>query len=168
MHPLLAPSAPGCRLLGVAALARHSLRFHSRSADPRDRSGKCNALRTGRAGDVVHGVVFQMHEQHRPEIGGSGGGYRWVQVRVTLAAGPVEAQALIADPAWIDPSLIPYDWHLAVIGSGARIHGLPADYQARLRSVATQPDPDRRRANRFFEFARGTRKIRPFFRKPRA
>jgi hypothetical protein len=41
------------------------------------------------------------------------------------------------------------------------------EYQARLRSIASVPDPDRERAARHFEIARGTGKIRPFFRKPR-
>jgi len=165
MHPLLGPVAPGCRLLGPALLIRHSLRFHTRAADLRDDSGKCDALHTGRASDVVHGVLFQLHDQHRGHLDRSG--YRGVDVRVTMTSGMVDARTLVADPEWIDSGLLPFDWYLALIGSGARIHGLPADYQARLRAVPSRSDPDRKRASRFLEIARGTRKIRPFFRRPR-
>lgn len=167
MHPLLGPVGPGCRLLGAAALNRYSLRFHGLSADPRDRSGKCDALHTGRAGDVVHGVVFQLQEPQRDQLMTSRPGYHGVDVRVQMDTGLVDAMAMVAEPARIDPALLPYDWHVALVGSGARIHGLPAEYQARLRTVPARSDPDRKRAARFLEIARGTRKIRPFFRRPR-
>ncbi len=165
MHPLLGPAGPGCRLLGPASLIRYSLRFHTCGTDPRDDSAKCDAFHTGRASDVVHGVVFQLHEQYHEHLDRSG--YRSMDVRVAMASGMVDARTLVADPQWIDPGLLPFDWYLALIGSGARIHGLPADYQARLRAVSSRPDPDRKRAARFLEIARGTRKIRPFFRRPR-
>lgn len=166
MHPLLGPGGPGWRMLGPAALSRHSLRFHARSRDAGDDSGKCDALHTGRAGDVVHGIVFLAHDQRRQELEQPGGGYLATQVRVSLPTGTADAWIRVADPAWIDPGLVPFDWYVALVGSGARIHGLPADYQARLRTVVTRPDRDRDRAARFLEIARGTRKIRPFFRRP--
>lgn len=167
MHPLLGPAAPGCRLLGVASLARYSLRFHRCSPDSTDDSGKCDALYTGRAGDIVHGVLFQIHERRvRPDR--SGRGRRSVPVRVMAETGMRDAWIQVADPLWIDPARLPFDWYMALVGSGARIHGLPASYQARLRVVGTRIDPDRKRAAGFFEIARGTRKIRPFFRRPLA
>lgn len=168
MHPLIGPATPGCSLLGPASLTRHSLRFHTRSADPRDESGKCDAYYTGRVSDVVHGIVFRMNEQRIAQMERSSEGYRAIDVRVCLQAGMADVRTLVADSEWVDPSLLPFDWYLALIGSGARIHGLPAGYQSRLRSVATRVDPDRKRTARFLEIARGTRKVRPFFRKPRA
>ncbi len=99
---------------------------------------------------------------------GEGRGYQERTVRVELESEISDATVFVADPRRIDESLLPYDWYLAVIGSAARIHGLPAGYQARLRAVSTIIDPDRERAARNLEVARGSRKIRPFFRAPRA
>lgn len=171
MHPVVfGISAPGCRFLGIASLARHSLRFHKRSGDPGDPSGKCDAYYTGRIGDAVHGIVFQIHERFRPQIEegwADGCGYRPVSVHVSIGPDNLEVQARVADPDWIDARLLPFDWYVALIGSGARIHGLPAAYQTRLRKVRSVSDPDTRRSARNFDIARGTAKIRPFFRRPR-
>lgn len=172
MHPL----QPGVRnlggtVLGPASLVRHSLRFHRRSDVPTDGSGKCNAFRTGRASDVVHGVLYQVHEQHRVRLADlhpEDGGCRVGTVRVALGPDTSEAAIHVADPDWIDETLLPYDWYVAVIGSAARIHGLPTAYQARLRTVTTVADADRERSARYFEMAQGSRKIRAFFRAPRA
>lgn len=51
--------APSSRAVGVAQLPEYVLKFHKRS---KDGSGKCNALFTGVATDVVFGVVFEMPE----------------------------------------------------------------------------------------------------------
>lgn len=172
MHPvLLGVRVRGCRLLGVASLIRYDLRFHKRSADPDDPSAKCDAFYTGRAGDAVHGVVFQIHGQNRARLDeewGESRGYRVASVRVSMECGTHEALASVADPDWIDENLLPYDWYVALIGSGARIHGLPAAYQSRLRTVRSMPDPDAERSARSLEIARGSRKVRSFFRRPRA
>ena len=172
MHPLrLGLRTPSCRLVGVAALVRHSLRFHKRAGDAGDVSGKCDAFYTGRAQDAVHGVLFRVHESERERLDdaeGNGFGYQGVTVRVVCDEGTVDAYSFVADPDWIDEGLRPYDWYIAIVGSGARIHGLPPAYQARLRTVPSIRDPDRERAARYFEIARGSRKIRPFFKSPRA
>jgi gamma-glutamylcyclotransferase (GGCT)/AIG2-like uncharacterized protein YtfP len=171
MHPLrLGLRTPSCRVVGVASLVRYSLRFHKRAGAAGDFSGKCDAFYTGRAQDTVHGVLFRVHEperRHLDEAEGKGSGYHGVTLRVIGEEGAVDAYSYVADTNWIDEALLPYDWYVALVGSGARIHGLPAGYQAKLRAVESLRDPVRDLAERFFEIARGTRKIRPFFRRPR-
>lgn len=172
MHPLrLGLRTPSCLVVGPATLLRHSLRFHKRAGAEGDVSGKCDAFYTGRAQDAVHGVLFRVHEperEHLDEAEGNGFGYHGVTLRVNSSEGALDAYGYVADQDWIDEGLLPYDLYVALVGAGARIHGLPAGYQARLRAVSSIRDPDRERAERFFEIARGTRKIRPFFRRPRA
>jgi gamma-glutamylcyclotransferase len=172
MHPLELGLAAGvCSVQGPGMLMRHSLRFHTRSAATTDVSGKCDACRTGRAGDAVHGVLYSIRESQRQrlaELRREGRGYAAAQVRVVAGAEGVDALAFLAEPDWIDGDLIPYDWYVAIIAGGARIQGLPAAYQARLRTVQTMVDRDRQRAARQFEIARGSPKIRSFFRTPRA
>ncbi|UCC14871.1 MAG: gamma-glutamylcyclotransferase [Gammaproteobacteria bacterium] len=171
MHPVrLGLRTPSCRVLGNASIARHTLRFHKRSMTPGHVSGKCDAHYTGRASDVVHGVLYEVHvheRRHLDEAEGAGTGYHGVDLSVTIEDESKEAYSFVADKSWIDGSLLPYDWYVAIVSSGARIHGLPMEYQARLRSVPSIPDPDRKRAERYFDIARGTRKIRPIFKKPR-
>ena len=143
MHPAwLGLRSPGCVSLGNAVLRRHALRFHVPATAATDHSGKCDAFYTGRAGDAVHGVVLQVQEQYRERIHeayGEGRGYQERTVRVELESEISDATVFVADPRRIDESLLPYDWYLAVIGSAARIHGLPAGYQARLRAVPSAP-----------------------------
>lgn len=172
MHPLMLDIRnAGLSVQGPAVLMRHSLRFDIRSAGPDDASAKCDALYTGRASDSIHGVVYQIHQQYRDQLGAArreGSGYSAARATVGLATGPVEALFFTAEPAWREENLLPYDWYVAVIASGARIQGLPAVYQARLRAQRTMRDPDQDRARRNFQIARGSRKIRALFRTPRA
>jgi hypothetical protein len=171
MHPLeLGLTASVCSVQGPAVLSRHSLRFHTRSASVTDVSGKCDAFRTGRAGDAVHGVIYHIPESQRQrlaELRREGRGYALAPVRVVAGLEGVDAVTFLAEPDWIDGALLPYDWYVAIIAGGARIQGLPAAYQARLRTVKTMVDRDRQRAAGKFEIARGSRKIRSFFRTPR-
>lgn len=172
MHPLcLGLPASGCSVQGPAKLIRHSLRFHTRSRSATDISGKSDAHRTGRAGDAVYGVLYQIQESQRErlaELRREGEGYGAASVRVAVGLEAVDALTFLAEPDWIDGGLLPYDWYVAVVAGGARIQGLPAAYQARLRTVETMVDADRQRAASNFEIARGSRKIRSFFRTPRA
>ena len=171
MHPLELGLAAGvCSVQGPAVLMRHSLRFHTRSASATDVSGKCDAHRTGLAADTVHGVLYHIQESQRPrlaELRREGRGYKAARVRVVAGPEAVDALSFLAEPEWIDGDLLPYDWYVAIIAGGARIQGLPAAYQARLRTVQTLVDKDRQRAAGKFEIARGSRKIRSFFRTPR-
>lgn len=162
--------SPGCVSLGNAVLRRYALRFHVPAAAATDHSGKCDAFYTGRAGDAIHGVVLQVQEQYWEKIRAAhreGSGYQERTVRVHLGSEILEAMIFMAEPRCIDEHLLPYHWYLAVIASAARIHGLPAAYQARLRAVPTVVDPDRERAARNLEIARGSRKVRPFLKAPR-
>ena len=48
---------PAAEVIGTAALAGHTLRFHKAG---RDGSAKCDAFFTGSRRDTIHGVVFRI------------------------------------------------------------------------------------------------------------
>jgi gamma-glutamylcyclotransferase (GGCT)/AIG2-like uncharacterized protein YtfP len=150
---------PSCACVDRARLPGHTLRFHKRSRLADDRSGKCNAHATGDEHDVIHGVVYRisLHEQAALDHAeGEGRGYDRVSRTVVYGTSVLEAQTYLAQEDWIDETLRPFDWYLALVSSGARIQGLPRLYQKTLRSVEAWSDPDRRRADRHFALARGT------------
>jgi len=138
--------APSARAVGVAALPRRELRFHKRS---RDGSAKCDAVPTGRAGDAVHGAVFELDESDWPALDraeGRGAGYERSALEIEWQGAPVEAY--LAQAGFIEPALLPYSWYVELVVAGARQHGLPAEYVARLERQASMPDPDREREAR--------------------
>ena len=130
------------RALGVARLAGYTLRWNKRSTDG---SGKCDIVPV--AGDEVLGVVYELDERKIKDldrIEGVGAGYDRADVRVELGGEAVTACAYIATQ--VDDTLLPYDWYRHLVLAGARQHGLPAAYIARLGDQRFQVDPDAGRA----------------------
>jgi hypothetical protein len=125
----------------------HALHFHKRS---RDGSGKCNIVRAENR--AVHGVVFDVDAREvdaLDEAEQRGRGYERCDVRVHGPSASVEAFAYVAQPAYVDDALLPYEWYLALVLAGAREHGLPADYVAGLDAVRSYPDPNEARRRRY-------------------
>jgi len=128
--------APSARVVGRADLLDHELRVHKRA---RDGSAKCNVVPC--RGAVVHGVLFALDDDEdwvtldRAE--GCGAGYE----RATLVIAGQSAQLYIAQSEYIDESLLPFTWYLDLVVGGAREHGLPPDYIARLEGHAATCDP---------------------------
>ncbi len=139
--PRLRARTPSARVLQVAALPGHALRFHKAS---RDGSAKCDAFHTGRPGDRVLGVVFTIARAEKPLLDrheGLGNGYeeKWAELHV---AGGGRLRAVLYWATHIDPSLRPYHWYKAHVLHGARQHGLPPRYVAAIERVPAVPDPD--------------------------
>ncbi|MGM0633527.1 MAG: gamma-glutamylcyclotransferase family protein, partial [Pseudomonadota bacterium] len=80
---------PTARLIDVAVLSAHSLRFHKSSPDG---SGKCDAFHTGNPGDRVMGGIFAVHPDEKPvldEAESLGVGYDEKRVAVQTLGGEV-------------------------------------------------------------------------------
>ncbi len=138
---------PSAEFVTVAALSEHVLRWHK--IGRMDRSGKCDAMFTGRPEDLVWGVVFRIRLAERSrldEAEGLGAGYEERLVSVCAAAGPLEVQLYYATN--IDSSLAPFDWYKRFVLHGAREHGLPADYIEQLERAPSRQDPDVERARK--------------------
>jgi hypothetical protein len=123
------------------------LRFHKRSQDG---SGKCTIRPAGDS--VVYGVVFDVDASEvdaLDEAEQRGRGYRRRDVRVDTGAASAEAFAYVAQPAYVDDALLPYEWYHALVLAGAREHELPGAYVARLASVRSYPDPNEARRRKY-------------------
>jgi len=131
---------------GVGFLRERRLVFHKRSTI--DGSGKGDAAKAG-PGDRVHGALFRLSSEQWSELGrieGAGVGYELLRVVVETNTGEVSASAFEAQPDFVDPTLVPFDWYRALVIEGASFHRFPEEYIAALEAVETTTDPDRARA----------------------
>ena len=115
------------RRLTIASLPGFTLRWHKRSSE----GGKLAPLRTGRADDVVWGVVYEVDELAWQQIdeGQRGAGYR--EERVTVVApdrDEHDASVYVARAEMIDDSILPMRSYRDPIVTAARANGLPAEY----------------------------------------
>lgn len=145
LHPLrLGRRTPSCRLLGVAKLAGHQLRFHKRSDI--DGSGKCDVVRTGERRHTVMGAVYQIAAEELAvldRIEGLGpGGYERITASVSLAGRSMPVFFYAATHTHIDSRLNPFAWYRDLVWYGAAWHGFPPGYVERIRRVSALADPD--------------------------
>ncbi len=140
------PSANPCC---VARLNGHALRFHKRS---RDGSAKADAEDTGGNADFVCGVVFSLNEAEKPALDdaeGLGKGYSERTVLLEDDSGrELRAFMYYALDDHKDANLKPYSWYVRFVVDGAKQHGLPEDYVARIEAVKSTEDPNRERDKR--------------------
>lgn len=133
----LAARIPIAAVHGAVRLPGYALDFSKRGGDG---SGKCNLA--PRPGAEAWGVVYEIAAVDRPvldRIEGLGRGY--AEARVELE-GHGTCFFYTANADWVDPALTPFDWYKAFVVAGARTHGLPNDYLARLAAVVAARDPD--------------------------
>ena len=135
---------PSARVVGVAALPAHELRWHKVS---KDGSAKCDIVQSSVPQACVHGVVFEIAAADRAALDvaeGIGMGYKGCEVVVNTAHGALQAWTYRATN--IDPLARPYPWYKALVVAGAKEHRLPGAYVAALEAAATREDPKPERA----------------------
>lgn len=140
---------PSARVIAVATLSGHCLRWHKKS---RDGSGKCDAHATGADQDVVWGVVYELTEDDKlalDDCEGLGVDYFEKVVVVRTSDGTtIEATAYVANPQLLDDSVRPYRWYKGFVTAGAAQHGFPDEYRAALEETEEHHDPDAERHER--------------------
>ncbi|HET7313371.1 gamma-glutamylcyclotransferase family protein [Salinisphaera sp.] len=140
----LARRVPSVAPIGPAWLDGHRLRWHLIGNDG---SGKCNVVETGNPEDRVHGVLFELDAARLEALhAAEGPAYDFLELATGHAEGPLPAAIYRGRPAWLDDTLMPFDWYRDFVVGGAAEHGLPEDWIAGLAEVAVAADPDRRRA----------------------
>lgn len=146
---------PSARVLTVASLPGHVLRFHKRSTDG---SGKCNAFESSNPEHEVYGVVFEIDEAEKDRLDKAeavGRGYSEVTVQLSSPNGNLTAFTYMADPNFIDDSLHPYTWYKEFVVQGAKQNSLPDAYILQLEAVKAQEDPNSERATEQREVLEG-------------
>ena len=140
--------------LGVVRLDGHILCWHKRGMDG---SGKCDARRTGDAGDRIWGVLYEMDESDIPVLDryeGTGKGYDRVEVTVDHDGEAIAACTYVAID--IDPLAKPYDWYKAIVLAGAKQNDLPDDHIAAIKAVESVGDPDGGRRGKAYALLPGS------------
>lgn len=141
LHPArLAERLPSARLRGAGQLPDWSLRFHKLS---KDASGKCSIVR---GDEGVYFAIFDISESDKAtldRIEGVGSGYRAASLRIPPYG---ECATYIAQASYVDDSLQPYDWYRELVLLGARYHGFPDDYVARIELTQAISDPENKRS----------------------
>ncbi|HKL50634.1 MAG TPA: gamma-glutamylcyclotransferase family protein [Wenzhouxiangellaceae bacterium] len=137
---------PSARAAGRAILPRFALRWHKIGADD---TGKCDVIFTDRPGDFVHGVAWLIRRADLKQLDlveELGSGYYACNVPILLGGRRRLARTYRAIPT--DPDLKPLDWYKRFVVHGAREHGLPDEYIARLARTADITDTDSSRRMR--------------------
>jgi len=145
LTPRLQARVPSATPVSTAVLDKHVLRFHKRS---RDGSGKCNVVPVSHSEAAVHGVLFDIPSsglQALDEFEKRGRGYARTEITVDGPSSSVDAFVYVAQSAYVDDTLLPYDWYRALVLAGARQHALPSSYITELEAVPSRPDPDQNR-----------------------
>jgi hypothetical protein len=147
LHPFrLAQRVPSANPIGVVPMPGKRLAFHKGSQDG---SGKCLFYDPGNADDIMYGVIYEFHAAEKfklDELEGLGQGYNERLVACSINGKTYHAYVYVAASTHIDASLTPYDWYKEMVLLGARYHGLPTEYIAKVAAVASVPDPDPKRA----------------------
>ena len=145
--PRLVERVPSARIVAVARLQKHRLKFHKIG---KDNSGKGDVECTNDQKDAVYGVVFEIAASEKPGLDrydGLKNGYEEKNVSVYARDGE-ELTAVTYYATNIDPGLKPYEWYKEHVLRGAREHGLPVDYINIILAVESVPDPDKSRHER--------------------
>lgn len=140
------PSAAAQR---AGKVPSYTFKFNKRSTDG---SAKGNVFFTGNPRDVVWGVIFEINCQEKvalDEAEGVGHGYHEQAVSVLDDTGnSFEAFMYVADHDSIDNRLQPYSWYKHFVIEGARQHGLPQNYVARIEAMDANEDSNNDRDRR--------------------
>lgn len=133
---------PSARPVGIAELRGHELRWHKHSK--RDRSGKCDVPAAPNAS--VLGVLYEIAASEKAPLDrAEGKGFGYDEIEVEVLCGQNTVRAVTYQATNTDPTLRPYTWYRTLVIAGAKEHGLPAPYIARLESVPADQDPNRER-----------------------
>jgi hypothetical protein len=144
--PRLQERTPSAAFGSLGYVEGYRLTFSKVSTDG---SGKCHIEASGNATDRVHGIVFTIAADEKPDLDkaeGLGKGYKEEKIQVVTPQGVIEAVAYVAIK--IGVGLHPYDWYKAFVVAGAEEHGLPAAYIDDLRAVSSMSDLNKDRAEK--------------------
>jgi gamma-glutamylcyclotransferase (GGCT)/AIG2-like uncharacterized protein YtfP len=145
-HRRLQARVPSARLVAVAELPAHRLRFHKSAGDG---SAKCDAEETGHPDDRVIGVVYEIADAEKPDLDRHEAlGFGYEEKQVELTSGSDRLQAWMYYATRINSELKPFHWYKDHVLIGARENGLPAAYIAQIEAVESIDDPKPERHGR--------------------
>jgi hypothetical protein len=138
---------PNAKRIGVATVNGFQLSFDKKGFDD---SGKCNANQTDDPDDVLYGVLYQITGEEKAILDKiEGPRYDCLAINVTTESGDTHnAYCYVANT--FDSQLLPYDWYLRHVLTGAEEAQLPDWYVNKIRFQHSKQDPDKLRSEREF------------------
>lgn len=130
----LSDRAQSAKLVTVAILDKHELKFHKVS---KDGSGKCDAAETHQDDHSVIGVVFEISselEEGKLDLK-EGSGYKKKIVEVKPIKGGEPIKAIMYYAIDTDSTLKPYREYKEHVLRGAKENGLPDEYIKKIASI---------------------------------
>ncbi len=103
----------------------------------RDGSGKANLVEA--PGETVWGVLYRVSERQLDELDRFEGGYTRLVLEVHTGDVTHRAWTYVSLRLTEDPR--PFDWYKQLMLAGAREHGLPEEWLARLHALPERSDP---------------------------
>lgn len=122
---------PAAQVVGPALLRGRRLTLDKRGADG---SGKANLAPDPEAS--VWGVVYTFQAATWEDLDSFEPGYERVEVTVERAGEELDALTYASSRTTPDP--VPFAWYKRLIVEGAREHGLPVEWVAKLRALPTR------------------------------
>ena len=153
LHPLrLAERVPSARAVGVVEMPGHRLAFHKRSVDG---SAKGHIYTDEVRHLTAYGVLYEFDVEDKPHLDAAEGpGYRERIAKYPVNGETYRSFTYIARSTHIAPDLAPYHWYKELVLAGARYHGFPGQYIARIEATPSTGDPDPARAERYDDLLR--------------
>lgn len=149
LHPRRLEARIGAvELLGVAALPGWTLRFDKRGGDGSAKANLHAAPGTERVARAAAYAVRAEQVSRLDVFEGCGRGYETMPMTVRVGHEELSAFTYLAPSQWISADLLPFDWYVDLIVSGARFHGFDQAYVREISQHAAREDPDRARARR--------------------
>lgn len=146
LHPLrLQERVPSATFIGVVKAEQCRLTFSKKS---KDGSGKCNFFESGDSSGAVYGVLYEINASEKGALDrAEGNGYIERLVSFELHGIHYAPFTYVADSAYIDGALQPYEWYKGFVIEGARCHGFPDEYISALDKIPAKPDHNAMRAS---------------------
>ena len=143
---------PSTKFVTIGKLQSYTLLLNKRSR--KDHSGKANAFLTNNEADYVLGAIFEIVDNEKYLLDVAEGlhhGYDEIILPIETDGGEIiNAQMYIANPAAIDNELIPFDWYLNYIITGAQDYNLQEEYIAKLQAIQTVYDTNIERREDYY------------------
>jgi gamma-glutamylcyclotransferase (GGCT)/AIG2-like uncharacterized protein YtfP len=117
------------RPAGPARLGDHRLALNKRGHD-----GSAKANIVPHPGETVWGALYELAHGHLDDLDRFEGGYERATVAVERREGGL-VEAVTYRSTLLVEDWLPFDWYHAHLVEGAREHGLPAEWVARLEAL---------------------------------
>jgi len=147
LHPRRIAARVGpVQLIGVVELPGWALRFDKRGGDG---SAKANLRAMPGLDETVYAAAYRLgldQVRRLDHFEGTGQGYQSFPMTISLAGQSVHAFTYLAPSQWLAEALLPFDWYVDLIISGACFHQFDETYRQKIQLQPVCADPSRCRA----------------------